>query len=68
MMMALQGYAPQIQALMSSISPPPPPMAASAVAQTVSDRTTSSDTVTISAAGQQAYQAYQDMNNDGDSN
>jgi hypothetical protein len=67
MMMALQGYAPQIQALMSSISPPPP-MAASAVAPSISDRTTSSDTVTISAAGQQAYQASQDANNDGDSN
>jgi hypothetical protein len=43
-------------------------MAASAVAQTISDRTTSSDTVTISAAAQQAYQSYQDTNNDGDSN
>jgi hypothetical protein len=52
---------------MSNISPPPP-MAASAAAQTVSDRTTSSYTVTISAAGQQAYQASQDANNDGDSN
>jgi len=67
MMMALRGYAPEIQALMSSISSPPP-VVASAVAQTVSDRTTSSDTVTISAAGQQAYQASQDANNDGDSN
>jgi len=67
MMMALRGYAPEIQSLMSSISSPPP-MAASVAAQTVSDRTTSSDTVTISAAGQQAYQASQDANNDGDSN
>jgi hypothetical protein len=43
-------------------------MATSVVTPSVSDRTTSSDTVTISAAARQAYQSSVDTNNDGDSN
>jgi hypothetical protein len=64
MVNALTGNAPLIQALVASSSPPP--TSASDASQSTSSRN-APDTVTISAAGQQAFQASQDMDHDGDS-
>jgi hypothetical protein len=64
MMTALSGNATSVQALVASMPPTPPP--STAAASTV-NRATAPDTVTISAAGQQASQASQDVDRDGDS-
>ena len=67
MMTALTGNAPAVQALVASMPPTPPSSAASNTAAAVVNRATAPDTVTISAAGQQASQASQDADRDGDS-
>ena len=67
MMTALIGNASSIQALIASMPPTPPPSTASDPAAAAVNRATAPDTVTISAAGQQAYQASQDVDSDGDS-
>ena len=61
MISALTGNAPLVQALVAS-SPPSPPIAAAST----TDRTTAPDTVTISAAGQQASRASQGSDGDSD--
>jgi hypothetical protein len=65
MMTALSGSSQVTQAAIASLFSPVAPV--SQAASPVSDRTTSTDTVTISAAGQQASQAAQDVDRDGDS-
>ena len=65
MLSALSGYASIYQTSISSTLPPPP-VTAVAVASP-GDRSTSLDTVTISAAGMQASQAAQGADQDGDS-
>jgi len=67
MMTALTGNATSVQALVASMPPTPPPSTASDPATAAVNRATAPDTVTISAAGQQAFQASQDANHDGDS-
>jgi hypothetical protein len=67
MMTALTGNAPAVQALVASMPPTPPSSAASDPAAAAVNRATAPDTVTISAAGQQASQAAQDVDRDGDS-
>ncbi len=66
MLSALSGYGYVSQASVSS-SPPPAVMAAAAATASTLSRATAPDTVTISAAGQQASQASQDVEHDGDS-
>ena len=66
MLSALSGYGYVSQAAVSS-SPPPAVMAATASTASALNRATAPDTVTISAAGQQASQAAQDVDHDGDS-
>ncbi len=66
MMTALSGSASQVQALVATMPPPTPPSTATDPAATAVNRATAPDTVTISAAGQQASQASQDVDRDGD--
>jgi len=65
MLSALSGYGSIYQASIPS-TPLPPPVTAVAAASP-GDRSTSLDTVTISAAGMQASQAAQGADQDGDS-
>jgi hypothetical protein len=67
MMTALTGNAPSVQALVASMPPTPQPSTAAANSASAVNRATAPDTVTISAAGQQASQASQDVDSDGDS-
>jgi hypothetical protein len=67
MMTALSGNATSVQALVASMPPTPPPSTAAANSASAVNRATAPDTVTISAAGQQASQASQDVDRDGDS-
>ena len=67
MMTALSGNASSVQALVASTPPTPPSSAASDPAAATVNRATAPDTVTISAAGQQASQASHDADRDGDS-
>lgn len=66
MMTALTGNAPAVQALVASMPPTPSPSAASDPVAAAVNRATAPDTVTISAAGQQASQAAHDVDRDGD--
>jgi hypothetical protein len=66
MVNALTGNASLVQQLAASSSPQPAAIAASADAATsATNRANSPDTVTISTAGQQAYSASQDGDQDG---
>jgi hypothetical protein len=65
MMTALTGNATPVQALVASMPPTPSTTTDSAAAAV--NRATAPDTVTISAAGQQASQASQNADRDGDS-
>jgi hypothetical protein len=67
MMTALSGIATSAQSLVTSMSTTPTSSAASNQAAANVNRATAPDTVTISAAGQQASQASQDVDSDGDS-
>jgi hypothetical protein len=66
MVNALTGNASLIQQVVASSSPQPAATAASAdTASSTVNRATAPDTATISAAGQQAYKASQDGDQDG---
>ena len=65
MMTALTGNATPVQALVASMPPTPSTTTDSAAAAV--NLATAPDTVTISAAGQQASQASQNADRDGDS-
>ena len=67
MMSALTGNASLIQSLVTSMPSTPTQTVATDSAAAAVNRATAPDTVTISAAGQQASQAAQDADHDGDS-
>ena len=65
MMTAISGNTHVAQA--PAASPPPPPVSSNSNAAAIVNRATAEDSVTISAAGQQAAKAPQDVDHDGDS-
>jgi hypothetical protein len=65
MMTPISGNAPVAQA--PQVNPVPAAVSSNANAAAIVNRATAQDTVTISAAGQQASQAAQDVDHDGDS-
>ena len=62
---AISANVPVAQA--PQVSPAPAAVSSNANAAAIVNRATAQDTVTISAAGQQASQAAQDVDHDGDS-